>query len=216
MDKNNNLWVYKNKGRRSTKEESRLMKCDKAMKKELTRMKAEMSFKEGTEILLALSVASDDMIRSVHMFPDVFYLDVTANTNKQKRELFLLVTKDANGQTFIGNATVIPSGKRWVFLKIYQVFFIEMYGEATIGRNRLALTDDDNAEHGPLDNCIATMKCYASSLHMLCVFHAIVMAYQEQVQSKLPRIGKGKKSVLTEDGKAYGKFHFTYHYLNMH
>ena len=36
------------------------------------------------EILLALSVATDDMIRHVAMFPEVFYLDITANTNSLK------------------------------------------------------------------------------------------------------------------------------------
>ena len=54
------------------------------------------------------------MNRPVNMFPEVFYLDVTANTNKQKRELFLMVVKDANGKAYIGNATIIPCGKRWV------------------------------------------------------------------------------------------------------
>ena len=60
-------------------------------------MKKEMSLKDQTEILLAISVASDDTIQSVLMFPEVFYMDVTANTNKQKRKLFLMVVRDANG-----------------------------------------------------------------------------------------------------------------------
>ena len=206
MKPNGDLFVYKNRGRPTT-EEVVLLSCPKKMKKELKRMKKEMSFKDETEILLAISVASDDMIRSVHMFPEVFYMDVTANTNKQKRDLFLMVVKDANGETFIGNATIIPSGKRWVFQKIYSTFFLHLYGEATIGRNRLALTDDDTSEHGPLDNVITTMSCYSLSKHMLCVFHAIVMAYFEQVHPKLPHKKKNKKE-LTSNGEIYGKsFH---------
>ena len=31
-----------------------------------------------------------------------------------------------------------------------------------------------------------TMSCYSSSKYMLCVFHAIVMAYFEHVHPKLP------------------------------
>ena len=58
------------------------------------------------------------------MFLEVFYLNVTANTNKQKRDLFLMVVKDADVSTYIGNATVIPSGKRWVYAIIYRIFFI--------------------------------------------------------------------------------------------
>ena len=97
-----------------------------------------MNYKEGTEILLALSIASDKMTRVVHMFPEVFYMDITANTNRQKRDLFLMVVKDGNGETFIGNAIVVPSGKRWVFNKIYKYSFVYLYGKITISRNRLA------------------------------------------------------------------------------
>ena len=79
-----------------------------------------------------------------------------------------------------------------------------MYGEETIGRNRLALTDDDSSEHGLLDNVIRTMSRYASSKHMLCVLHAIVMAYFEQVHPKLPH-KRTKKKELTDDGEIYGK-----------
>ena len=203
MKPSGGLFVYKNRGLPTT-EKVVLLNCPRKMKKELKRMKKEMSLKDETEILLAISVASDDMIRSVHMFPEVFYMDVTANTNKQKRNLFLMVVKDVNGETFIGNATIIPSGKRWVFQEIYTTFFIHLCGEETIGCNRLALTDDDSSEHGPLDNVIRTMFCYASSKHMLCVFHAIVMAYFEQVHPKLPH-KRTKKKELTDDGEIYGK-----------
>jgi hypothetical protein len=47
-------------------------------------------------------------------------LDVTANTNRQKRDLFLMVVKDPCGSVYIGNITFIPSGKRWVYDMIYK------------------------------------------------------------------------------------------------
>ena len=51
-------------------------------------------------------------MRIVHMFPKVIYMNVTSGTNKQKRDLFLMVVKDENGETFVGNITVIPS-QQW-------------------------------------------------------------------------------------------------------
>ena len=93
-----------------------------------------MNYAKGTEIIVAISMASDKMMHAVHMFPEVFYGDVTNNTNRQKRDLFLMVVKDVNGQTFIGNATFIPSGQHWVFMTIYQSFFVHLYGEATISQ----------------------------------------------------------------------------------
>ena len=68
-----------------------------------------MRYKDGMDILLAVSVASDEMIRALHMFPEVAHMDVTSNTNKEGRDLFLVVGKDADGSTFIANATFIPS-----------------------------------------------------------------------------------------------------------
>ena len=197
--------VITNRGRPTT-EQKQIMNCPKKMKKELKKLRKQMGFKDGTDILLALSVASDEMMRHVHMFPEVFFMDVTANTNRQKRELFILVVKDASGETFIGNATVIPSGKKWVFLKIYQTFFLKLYGPVTIGRNRLAITDDDRSEYGPLENCVSTLECYAKSKHMLCIFHAIAMGFYEKIRPKLPhKKSKKKKSrELTIDGDLFG------------
>ena len=66
-------------------------------------------------------------------------------------------------------------------------FFVVLYGEVTVSRIRLFLTDDDNAEHGPLDCLIATNNCYKNGLHMLCIFHGIVMGFMEKVYPYLPK-----------------------------
>ena len=84
--------------------------------------------------------------------------------------------------------------------------FIILYGKITISRNRLALTDDDVDEHGPFDNCIKTMNCYSKSTHMLCVFHAVVQPFYENIYPKLPHRGVEKSKKLTKEGKLYGTF----------
>ena len=72
-------------------------------------------------------------------------MDVTSKTNRQNRDLFLMVVKDASGETFVGNVTLIPSQQRWVFHMIYRDFFTALYGKVTVSRFRLLLTDDDIA-----------------------------------------------------------------------
>ena len=185
MKSSGDILVITSRGRPTT-EQKQIMNCPKKIKKELEKLRKQLGFNDGTDILLALSIASDEMMRHVHMFPEVFFMDVTSNTNRQKRELFILVVKDASGETFIGNATVIPSGKKWVFQKIYQTFFLNLYGPLTIRRNRLVITDDDRSQYGPLENCVATLECYAESKHMLCVFHAVAMGFYETIRPKLP------------------------------
>jgi hypothetical protein len=202
MKPNGDLIVYKNRGR-PTKEESRVMKCSEELKREVLALKKQMAMDGDKEVLVALAVASDKMIRHVMMFPEVFFMDVTANTNRQKRDLFVMVVKDASGEAYPANLTIIPSGQMWVFMKIYQTFFLELYGEVTISRNRLALTDDDKSEHGPLDNLIATSDHWNKSHHMLCIFHSIVKAFHEQVHPLLPAQTRDKKRKLTKRGRVY-------------
>lgn len=131
MDMSGHLLVCKNKGR-LTSEERHSLEINEDLTKELKRLKKEMAYNDGTNILLTLSVASDKMMRTVHMFPEVVYMDVTSGTNKQKRDLCLMVVKDRNGETYIDNVTIIPSQKQWVLMKIYQTFFLYLYGEGTV------------------------------------------------------------------------------------
>ena len=70
-----------------------MVKCSQKMKKQLNQLKKDMNHTESTEILLAISLASDEMMHAVHMFPEVFYGDVTGNTNRHKIDLFLMVVK---------------------------------------------------------------------------------------------------------------------------
>ena len=156
MDEHLDLNIYTHRGRPSNVEKRR---TTQEVKKQLRDLKETMKYKDGTEILLAVSVATDSMIRHVSMYPEVMFFDVTANTNILKRDLFIMVIKDSNNQTFIGNATVIPSGQRWVYMMIYKDFLRELYGDKIISRNRLCLTDNDESEWGPLDDVIQTVLC---------------------------------------------------------
>ena len=69
--------LYKNKGQRvtfktkdrPTQEEQKVLDCSKKMRVELSKLKHEMYFEEGTEMLIALSISSDQMLCHVHMFP---------------------------------------------------------------------------------------------------------------------------------------------------
>ena len=98
-----------------------------------------------------------------------------------------MVVKDASGQCHVGNITVIPSGQLWVFMRIYETFFIDLYGKVTVSRNRgLALTDDDQLEHGLFDNSIMTLDHYRKSRHMLCTFHALVKQFHKQIYPLMP------------------------------
>ena len=64
------------------------MACSDTMRVELQKLRDELIIDHGNEILVALSIASDEMMRHVHMFPETWCMDVTSNTNKLKRDIF--------------------------------------------------------------------------------------------------------------------------------
>ena len=59
MTKDGDLLVYKNKGRPS-KAETESIKLNGDLRKELSMLKKKMKYNDGTDILLAVSLASDD------------------------------------------------------------------------------------------------------------------------------------------------------------
>ena len=127
-----------------------------------------------------VSLATDGTIRLVSMHPEVWFMDVTGGTNRQNRDLFMMAIRWPTGETFPGNLTVIPSGKRWIFHCIYQHAFLALYGRETCSRNRLSLCDEDDSEYGPFENCIETVKEFKDSRLMLCLFHAIWQVFKKR------------------------------------
>ena len=98
MDKKDNRYAQKGRGRPS-KQQSEQLFLHRELKDELKQLRKDMSIQNVQEVLHSITIADDDMIRHVHMFPEVMFMDVIANTNRQKRDLFLMVVKDVPGDT---------------------------------------------------------------------------------------------------------------------
>lgn len=205
------LIVERTRGRPSNTEklakEREVLKCTEETEKEIDDLRTELGFSRQSKIVLMLSIASDEMIRYVMMYPEVFFMDVTGGVNRQKRDFFLIAIKDAMGFAFTANITSIPSGRPWVYLSIYRFVLPWMYGKETIERNRLALTDEDICEYQTFEACIQTDEIYKKSKLGLCSFHALWKPYKQSIKPLLPKSGDS----ITEVGKEYGVlFSFSY------
>ena len=60
--------VFKNSGRPQTR---RVLDCKTGVRDELIQLHREMGVGDGEDMLIALSIASDGMIRHVNMFPEL-------------------------------------------------------------------------------------------------------------------------------------------------
>ena len=88
-------------------------------------------------------------------------------------------------------------------MKIYESFFYHLFGPITIGRNRLAITDEDTSEFGPFQSLINTNTMYTHSCHMLCIFHVLVHQFHVLIYPLLPAKKVKGKHKLTKLGKNY-------------
>jgi hypothetical protein len=89
-------------------------------------------------------------------------------TNRQKRQLFVMAVHTPSGRTLPGNLAIIPSEQLWVFHAIYQYAFPHLYSSEVCSRNRLELTDKDEAEYRSFEALIE-LQVILSSQQLCCV-----------------------------------------------
>ena len=87
MTKDGDLLIYCNQGQ--PKEETmKQLSVSGGLQKQLRKLKKDTTYKDGIDILLALSIASNEMTLVIHMFLELSYVDITSQTNKQKESFF--------------------------------------------------------------------------------------------------------------------------------
>jgi hypothetical protein len=122
------------------------------------------------------------------------------NTNRQKKELFVMAVQTPCGKTFPGNFTIIPSSKKWVLHAIFHLAFLQLYGTGICSMNRLILTDKEDAEYGSFEALIAMNDIFKSSKVMLCIYHAIWQPFKSILAVE-------KFQVAMEDKEQYIAYH---------
>jgi len=71
-------------------------------------IRKQLMLREDQSLLLAVCWVSDDERRLAEMFPEVLYMDVTSQTNNEKRPLFLVAGKDSCGKSFTAARIFLP------------------------------------------------------------------------------------------------------------
>ena len=63
------------------------------------------------------------------LYLEVIMIDVTENTNNEKRPMLLVVCKDADGKTFVVMRVFMPHQRKWIFKWIFSFCFRTLLGE---------------------------------------------------------------------------------------
>ena len=90
-----------------------------------------------------------------------------------------------------------------MFQYITGSIFSKLFGDVTVQRNRLGLTDEDPSEYRTFEANTKSDKNYQYSKVMLCTFHAIWKPFKETIRPRLPKKSGGV--LLSPIGKSYGE-----------
>jgi hypothetical protein len=85
-----------------------------------------------------------------------------------------------------------PLRQKWVFHALYQHAFPHLYSSEVCFRNRLVLTNEDEAEYRSFESLIQVTKEFSKSSVMLCTFHGIWMASKKDLITLLDECACGK------------------------
>jgi hypothetical protein len=75
----------------------------------------------------------------------------------------------SSGTTLPGNLTIIPSEQNWVFHAMYHLAFLELFSNEVCSRNRVVITDEDEAEYLSFESVIVMsgiFKVTSNDLHI--------------------------------------------------
>ena len=130
------------------------------------------------DILLAVAWMTNEELRYLQMFPEVWYVDVTSQTNNEKRQLLVLAGKDGMKRGFTGIRVFLPSEQRWIFDWFFNDCIIELLGVELIKRNKLIITDGDPHMYGPL-RCaqVCTFIMFLLLRFMLDLYVICIMSF---------------------------------------
>jgi hypothetical protein len=95
----------------------------------------------------------------IYVSSNYFHYHNDTGTNLYKQELFVMAIRTPTGRTFLGNFTIIPLSKKWVFHAIFHHAFLTLYGKFIYSLNRLVLADEEDSEYRSFECLIETQKC---------------------------------------------------------
>jgi MULE transposase domain/SWIM zinc finger len=124
---------------------------------------------DNQKILLAAAWISDEERRLVSLYPEVLGVDITEQTNKEKRPLIILAGLTGDNKTYTAARALLPSAQGWVFKWFFETVLPALIPQKARERNTVMFTDGDELEYNAFTNAIKDY--FPNSCHHLCTWH---------------------------------------------
>ena len=105
-------------------------------------------------------------------FPEVVFMDFTANSNEEKRPLYLMCFKLSDGKSCVALRAFVPSEQSWVCTFLNKVAMPTLLGTESMSRIIMGITDQCSNEATAWAN--ARAAGVHTAYHMLCAWHKII------------------------------------------
>jgi MULE transposase domain len=106
------------------------------------------------------------------LFPEIMGVDVTEQTNNEKRPLLVLGGLTGDNRTFTSCHAFLPSQQRWVFDWFFITALPYLFPVNVLQRNEVMFTDGDPKEYCAFAEAAAN-QYFPNSRHHLCVWHLL-------------------------------------------
>lgn len=110
-------------------------------------------------------------VRYFELFPDLIGLDVTFNTNSEKRPMFILVGRTSNGHIIPLLNAFLPSEAKWVFLWLFKEAIPYLLGKSMLSKIRLLTSDEDRQCLDAFEE--VREELYPNAVLRLCKWHKV-------------------------------------------
>ena len=104
-------------------------------------------------------------------FPQVLFIDATAQTNNERRPLLLICGKDAKGKMFPVLRAFLPNERAWVFRWVFNVALPSLFSKSVLEKVNIIVSDGDSQEYSQIDICINNHIRNASRVR--CGWHLV-------------------------------------------
>ena len=135
------------------------------------------------KMMVAIAYSSPFQIQQAKLFPSVFHIDVTADTNKEDRPLCTITAKDLHAKFFTVVQYFLPNKKAWSFKWFFQSAVPFLVTEETLENCVYVITDGDQRMIQQLEDCIREYMPWAKRGR--CSWHIIDRGWATHVKFPL-------------------------------
>ena len=140
------------------------------------------------EMVVALAYSTPFEIRQFQAFHVVLHIDGTCHSNKERRPLILVTSKDNRGKMFTVLRAFLSSEQAWAFQWLFNTVFPQLLGKKTLSDVKLMVTDGDAQETSQLDYAIK--RHFPQVYRQRCVWHVVDRSWKSKLKTSLPLGGK--------------------------